>query len=85
MSDTVFRREIGSRRQWGYGTCYGGSFPAAKECTEKRKHSHQQSALWSIGQLALNFGVRYVFIRGQIVLYMSRLFSYMSIIYRELL
>ena len=26
-SDTVFRREIDSRRQWGYGTCYGGSFP----------------------------------------------------------
>ena len=23
-SDTVFRREIHSRRQWGYGTCYGG-------------------------------------------------------------
>ena len=23
-SDTVFRREINSRRQWGYGTCYGG-------------------------------------------------------------
>ena len=22
-SDTVFRREIDSRRQWGYGTCYG--------------------------------------------------------------
>ena len=33
-SDTVFRREIDSRRQWGYGTCYGGSFPAAKECRE---------------------------------------------------
>ena len=32
-SDTVFRREIDSRRQWGYGTCYGGSFPAAKECS----------------------------------------------------
>ena len=31
-SDTVFRREIDSRRQWGYGTCYGDSFPAAKEC-----------------------------------------------------
>ena len=24
-SDTVFRREIDSRRQWGYGTCYGDS------------------------------------------------------------
>ena len=23
-SDTVFRREIDSRRQWGYGSCYGG-------------------------------------------------------------
>ena len=23
-SDTVFRREIDSLRQWGYGTCYGG-------------------------------------------------------------
>ena len=34
MSDTVFRREMDSRRQWGYGTCYGGSFPAAKECNE---------------------------------------------------
>ena len=32
-SDTVFRHEIDSRRQWGYGTCYGGSFPATKECT----------------------------------------------------
>ena len=31
-SDTVFRREIDSRRQWGYGTCYGDSFPAGKEC-----------------------------------------------------
>ena len=31
-SDTVFRREIDSQRQWGYGTCYGDSFPAAKEC-----------------------------------------------------
>ena len=31
-SDTVFRREIDSRRQWGYGTCYGGSFPTEKEC-----------------------------------------------------
>ena len=33
-SDTVFRREIDSRRQWGYGTCYGGiiKFPTAKEC-----------------------------------------------------
>ena len=29
-SDTVFRREIDSRRQWGYGTCYGGSFPACE-------------------------------------------------------
>ena len=27
------RREIDSRRQWGYGTCYGDSFPTAKECT----------------------------------------------------
>ena len=26
-SDTVFRREIDSQRQWGYGTCYGDSFP----------------------------------------------------------
>ena len=32
-SDTVFRREIDSQRQWGYGTCYGDCFPAAKECT----------------------------------------------------
>ena len=31
-SDTVFRREVDSQRQWGYGTCYGDSFPAAKEC-----------------------------------------------------
>ena len=31
-SDTVFRREIDSQLQWGYGTCYGDSFPAAKEC-----------------------------------------------------
>ena len=31
-SDTVFRREIDSRRQWGNGTCYGDSFPSAKEC-----------------------------------------------------
>ena len=31
-SDTVFRREIDSQRQWGYGTCYGDCFPAAKEC-----------------------------------------------------
>ena len=31
-SDTVFRREIDSRRQWDYGTGYGDSFPAAKEC-----------------------------------------------------
>ena len=34
MSDTVFRSEIDSRWQWGYGTCYGGSFPVAKECIE---------------------------------------------------
>ena len=26
-SDTVFRREIDSRRQWGYVTCYGDSSP----------------------------------------------------------
>ena len=26
-TDTVFRREISSRRQWGYGTWYGDSFP----------------------------------------------------------
>ena len=32
-SDTAFRREIDSQRQWGYGTCYGDSFPAAKECS----------------------------------------------------
>ena len=32
-SDTVFRCEIDSQRQWGYGTCYSDSFPAAKECT----------------------------------------------------
>ena len=32
-SDTVFRREIDSRRQWGYGTWYGGIVsPTAKEC-----------------------------------------------------
>ena len=32
-SDTVFRREIDSLRQWGYGTCYGGIVsPTAKEC-----------------------------------------------------
>ena len=32
-SDTLFRREIDSRRQWAYGICYGDSFPAAKECS----------------------------------------------------
>ena len=37
-SDTVFRREIDSRRQWGYGTCYGDSFPSAKECTNNSKY-----------------------------------------------
>ena len=40
-SDTVFRREIDSQRQWGYGTCYSDSFPAAKECRVNeggRKH-----------------------------------------------
>ena len=26
-SDTVFRREIDSQQQWGYGTCYSDSFP----------------------------------------------------------
>ena len=32
-SDTVFRREIDSRRQWGYRTCLRWySFPTAKEC-----------------------------------------------------
>ena len=37
-SDTVFRREIDSRRQWGYGTCYGDSFPTAKECRANGAH-----------------------------------------------
>ena len=39
-SDTVFRREIDSQRQWDYGTCYGDSFPAAKECTNIGTGSH---------------------------------------------
>ena len=34
-SGTVFRREIDSQRQWGYGTCCGNSFPSAKECNKK--------------------------------------------------
>ena len=40
QKDTVFRREMDSWRQWGYGTCYGDSFPATKECTCKfiKKH-----------------------------------------------
>ena len=38
-SDTVFRREIDSQRQWGYGTCYGDSFPAAKECRQNIWHN----------------------------------------------
>ena len=42
MSDTVFRREIDSRRQWGYGTCYGGSFSAAKECRGANATVNQQ-------------------------------------------
>ena len=29
-SGTVFRREIDSQRQWGYGTCCGDCFPTAK-------------------------------------------------------
>ena len=32
---TVFRREIDSQRQWGYGTCYGDCFPAVKECSSR--------------------------------------------------
>ena len=28
----TYNIEIDSQRQWGYGTCYGDSFPAAKEC-----------------------------------------------------
>ena len=38
-SDTVFRREIDSQRQWGYGTWYGDSFPAGKECSRERSLS----------------------------------------------
>ena len=41
-SDTVFRREIDSQRQWGYGTCYGDCFPAVKECSS----SSSRSAGW---------------------------------------
>ena len=35
-SDTVFRREMDSRRQWGYGTCY--SFHTAKEYIKSCAH-----------------------------------------------
>ena len=58
MSDTVFPREIDSRRQWGYGTCYGGSFPTAKECilynTKGLLHGYE----WGLrfGGLELRFG-----------------------------
>ena len=48
-SDTVFRREIDSQRQWGYGTCYGDSFPAAKECTV----IHTCNAVYVYGNQAL--------------------------------
>ena len=50
-SDTVFRREIDSRRQWGYGTCYGDSFPAAKECNLFAVHmssTHWQHLSWIV-------------------------------------
>ena len=40
-SDTVFRREIDSQRQWGYGTCYSDSFPAAKECTRRQAYKQR--------------------------------------------
>ena len=44
-SDTVFRREIDSQRQWGYATCYGDCFPAAKECNRHSTYPKAKSNL----------------------------------------
>ena len=57
-SDTVFRREIDSQRQWGYGTCYGDSFPRCEgvyQCTEG-------SDMWPFkGKKCHNYTVTYSF------------------------
>ena len=50
-SDTVFRREIDSQRQWGYGTCYGDCFPAAKECTGK--YTGLQARIHQLNEFAI--------------------------------
>ena len=53
-SDTVFRREIDSQRQWDYGTCYGDCFPTAKECNENRVEEYDQDTnAWSICDVKL--------------------------------
>ena len=53
-SDTVFRREIDSQRQWGYGTCYYDSFPAAKECKTADVGPYLRPM--PSGALIMNFG-----------------------------
>ena len=37
-SDTVFRREIDSRRQWGYGTCCGGIVSPLRRSVDNYHH-----------------------------------------------
>ena len=48
-SDTVFRREIDSRRQWGYGTCYGGIVSPLRRSVG---HHHR----WLLGGYDLEIG-----------------------------
>ena len=43
-SDTVFRRELDSRRQWGYGTCYGGIVSPLRRSVV---HCHQNDTMLS--------------------------------------
>ena len=42
-SDTVFRREIDSRRQWGYGTCYGGIVSPLRRSVDRKRHPGMRS------------------------------------------
>ena len=55
-SDTVFRREIYSRRQWGYGTCYSGIVSPLRRSVSRvlflwvshlRSHSAYSKHIWS--------------------------------------
>ena len=56
-SDTVFRREIDSRRQWGYGTCYGGIVSPLRRSVDIDPKGHTLTRKMLANRIALKLSL----------------------------